>query len=970
MRKQQKKILLSAVVAVAAAALIAGILFLGGLLPGREKEEPVVKDRLWEDTAKKTVRYEGNRYRVCIGYDKKAAVEVLEVDGTALLDPEKGIYTAYQAAGDGEGRSFSSLSLPEDPAVTVDGEGRTVTLVYEDEYTRHELTFQFSPEQMEVWLERTVLRDVKMRDQSFPAVTLAQDAAESIRWEKSGANFWVGGRASEQKNFLAAGTGYRKEKESEIWLGNVRRAMKDLSFTVLTGGESRTAVCFRGTLRADDAKTEAATQVQRVDEGTGTLPLELCVTVSNGKRLYCTGSPDGWGSYTGRVVSQGETVFRDVSFSSGDVSRVAFTVAPADYDAYYDLGTLKGVDEETLSKILNDFSRMMILDADMGTAVENMNHFLELPALEQHWIANLIGILRDDAAIETEKNCLRNIMKNLQAKDGHITSPYPDSRGDGWGWNYSDSMPAYVIAIIETYLLSGDRAFLDEMRESAERALAAQESMYISGGVYLCRNLATGDSVGMNDYWEHNAGEFNGYTTPIYYQALCRFAEVEREIYGENAKAEAYEALAARIRKDYNERMWSEETGSFLYGDGSHDIVHLPTQAAVLSSGIADGDRNKRLIAAVERATAVYDLSYHVMNLVDLKTGDKPADQSNDPALSMAGMNGGWYGAPDGEFYAAFPLYGDRTLIPRYVNGLAEQFSLTGFVNATCYKRDGVSPGDYGWWDMMPTMAYPIWGLYRYGYGFRPSLDGLHLEPFLDPSMIGSVVLYRWRGQDMSVTYNGLYDFTVDCPVQETDLYVSFLRQTPGARYQVEIGGRTAEVLADEIGRVTVKLDRAGKTNVKLLLPDPEEKPASGTNVALGRPVAPSSTFNADTSLLRWSDCLTDGKKDRFWQPENSAEEAPWIRLSLGQAYDLGGITLSFAEAARFGYKIEGSNDPLLVDWKTVTEKSGETVSAEKGGSVSLALQAPVNYSYLRITFYPVSAADKICLSEIEATVQ
>lgn len=191
-------------------------------------------------------------------------------------------------------------------------------------------------------------------------------------------------------------------------------------------------------------------------------------------------------------------------------------------------------------------------------------------------------------------------------------------------------MPAYVISIIDTYILSGDKSFLDEMRESAEMALAAQENMYISGGVYICRNLSNSESINANDYWEHNSGKYNGYTTPMYYQALIRLAEVERNIYGDLAKADEYEELAAKIRRDYNEIMWSEETGSFLYGDESHDIVYLPVQAAVLSSGIAYEGREELIAAAVERAAGVYDLSYHVMNIVDLGNGSKPADQSDD----------------------------------------------------------------------------------------------------------------------------------------------------------------------------------------------------------------------------------------------------------------------------------------------------------------------------------------------------
>lgn len=970
MNEQMKKITMALAVAVTAIIAILGVLFFGGVIPRGKKEEPKVeKYVLNHDTDKKNISWSGENYTVQIGYDKKASVEKLSFGGVEILDSSLGIYTGYKTGGESEEESFSSLSLTEDPKLEIDYGQNTIMLSYEDEYTMNTVTFALLPDRIDMTFERTALRDVTMSDQSFPSINTAQDCAESIRWEKSGANFWVGGRASELKNFLAAGTGYRAEKESDIYLGNVRRAVRDISFSVLTDGGNGVAASFSGEVIEGGENTEAATQVQRT-ENNGVLPLEMSIIVSNGKKLYCKGSPDGWGSYGGRIVSQGEKIYRDVSFAAGDKTTVRFTVKGEDYDSYYDLGTLYGVDEKSISKILNDYGRMMIMDSDMGTALENVNHFFELPALEQHWNTNLIGILGDDAALETQKNGLRNIRKKLQAKDGHITSPYPDARGDGWGSKYSDMMPAYVISIIDTYILSGDKSFLDEMRESAEMALAAQENMYISGGVYICRNLSNSESINANDYWEHNSGKYNGYTTPMYYQALIRLAEVERNIYGDLAKADEYEELAAKIRRDYNEIMWSEETGSFLYGDESHDIVYLPVQAAVLSSGIAYEGREELIAAAVERAAGVYDLSYHVMNIVDLGNGSKPADQSDDYRYSMAGMNGGWYGAPDGEFYAAFPIYGDRTLIPRYISGLVKQFELTGFVNATCYKRDGVSPGDYGWWDLMPTMAYPIWGLYRYGYGFSPKLDGLYIEPFIDPSMAGSAVNYRWRGQDMTVTYGGIYDFTVETEELPTDIYVCFIRQTPGKSYRVEIDGKTVEVKAGEDGTVKIKLDKAGTTKLCLLSPDSENTAPSGTNAALGRPVSASSTLYGDTSTACWTDCLTDGKYNKFWQAERSTEGNQWLRISLGNAYDISKIKLSFSEQASFGYIIEGSNDPLLERWSTVADAAASAVNVQKDGALDIDIAGKAEYHYFRITFYGAADYEKICISEIEAIVR
>ena len=75
-----------------------------------------------------------------------------------------------------------------------------------------------------------------------------------------------------------------------------------------------------------------------------------------------------------------------------------------------------------------------------------------------------------------------------------------------------------------------------------------------------------------------------------------------------------------------------------------------------------------------------------------------------------SGENGGWYGAPDADFYAGLPVYGDRGRLLWYINGMAEKFDITGFVGATTYMRDGVTPADYGWNSCMPDMAQPVGG--------------------------------------------------------------------------------------------------------------------------------------------------------------------------------------------------------------------------------------------------------------------
>lgn len=249
MNEQMKKITMALAVAVTAIIAILGVLFFGGVIPRGKKEEPKVeKYVLNHDTDKKNISWSGENYTVQIGYDKKASVEKLSFGGVEILDSSLGIYTGYKTGGESEEESFSSLSLTEDPKLEIDYGQNTIMLSYEDEYTMNTVTFALLPDRIDMTFERTALRDVTMSDQSFPSINTAQDCAESIRWEKSGANFWVGGRASELKNFLAAGTG-TEPKRNRTYIWKRAESGRDISFSVLTdGGNGVAASIQRGGL--------------------------------------------------------------------------------------------------------------------------------------------------------------------------------------------------------------------------------------------------------------------------------------------------------------------------------------------------------------------------------------------------------------------------------------------------------------------------------------------------------------------------------------------------------------------------------------------------------------------------------------------------------------------------------------------------------------------------------------------------
>lgn len=230
-----------------------------------------------------------------------------------------------------------------------------------------------------------------------------------------------------------------------------------------------------------------------------------------------------------------------------------------------------------------------------------------------------------------------------------------------------------------------------------------------------------------NDYWEKSRGEYNGYLTAMLYEALVWMEKLERLVYEDAKKAADYRRVAEEIRVQFNKPLdeggfWSPESKTYFTGTRNLDIRYLPVQGSALKSGLVPRERAKALVASVEKDHAVFNLGFHVMNVRHMNDLTRPASQSNDCTMSMLGENGGWYGAPDADFYAGLPVYGDRGRLLWYINGMAEKFDITGFVGATTYMRDGVTPADYGWNSCMPDMAQPVWGLFTYGYGFQPDI--------------------------------------------------------------------------------------------------------------------------------------------------------------------------------------------------------------------------------------------------------
>ena len=923
-----------------------------------------------KDEFKRRVDIEGGRYSLSFSYDKRFVIDSLIVDGLTYVTPADGFYTGLKS----NGTLSTSLKLMQTPVVEVKEEedGCTVTVAYTESFASYVATITARKDYFTLKIDRTMLANLAVSSQSFPRMLFEQDAIENIRWSESGSNFWVDGEGNDLTNFLSA------EKYNAN--NNVLRAMDEINFVLLSSFDNSVALKVEGISSADGVEPVSgrehargrATEVDRIPNSDDKYSLSMNVNVSaaDTNLRYSSGNPDfGWSvtgdKYTGSIAHTGaETVFQEIRYQKDEVSTIELRFTPDEFAEHFDLGVMYGIDEQSVSEAINSFARIMLLGKNTGSAQEFPNIYIELPALQMHWNTNFASIFGDQASMNTQKWALINIKNFLQKENGHIRSPYPGVPGDSWGSKYPSMQSNYVTAICDYYAMTGDRIFLDEMHDAATKSLQYFHEYYYDAQAHLVINPVTENenlAGSYNDYWEKSVGKYNALLTAEYYEALVKLADVEELVYQDADQAKEYRDLAAVIKQTFNRDKadggcFVPETQSFYYGSANENVTYLPVQALAIRCGIADGERAVSLARTVERYQSNYNMGYHVMNVRDLRDARNPAPQSGGYNVVMVGENGGWYGAPDGEWFAALVKLNDRGLIPYYINKTMEKFRVTGFTGATTYLRDGVTPADDGWWECMPNMAYSIWGLYTYGYGFQPGLDGLTVAPFLDESMVGSKVNYLFRGSTATAEYHSLFSFTLDY-AGDAPVFAAFVNQTPGRSYRVSVNGSQSAVTADAEGTVRIALT-GDSSRVELLDPDSEHDLAVAEGVEDvfgGDPVRPSSTYLADLSTKYWAEQLTDGSLTGFWAPDPDDRE-PSLTVVHGRREHLSYFTLYTAKG-HHKFIIEGSDSLYNPVWTSVCDRSLGTNAQPGEEGYYISVKVNCAFRYYRVRFLEMDAA-------------
>lgn len=771
------------------------------------------------NTTTKIVTMTGTGYSMAFSYNAQAVITSLQINGVETLDTAQGIYSAVYKGPWLSGTWITSQSLTTSPTVTV--VGSTVTATFTTSVASETWTFTVNSTNVVFALSRTYNAAYTgtnaFSQQGTPMINFSQNTVESIRWPDDGGAFPIanGLLNTYQQDWLATGSQLDT---------NVRVGEEQPDFTVLNSATSPAlALKVTGTTSNDGLSRGRATELYRA----GGNDLRMSLVTSAAGLQYRAGDSLGlgfFGHYQGEVCppttcspggAYAAPIYAATSTTSGEHDTVTLTFTPDTYSNYYNLGTLKGVDAGATALAINNLGRWMMQDVGRGSSTEASIAKMELPPFEQKWLAQVLGLFPDSNAITAFKAGLSNIAQyQVNTSTGQIECCAPGLISSTYS-NYEDNAPQYAIAAADAYAMSGDTAWLTSMSANVASAVNGGlqyllgNTSWINTSTFLVKNATTVTiGSGGNDYWEMSQGTYNGYLSALLYQALEAWAPIEANVVGNTTLANTYLADAATLATNYNKSLangglWSPTSSTFYYGSGSPDALYLPVQSTALEAGIASHASAVADAQAIEAEALSHNAGMHAMNYVD----DWTSGGGNAPACNTAnnqgGENGGWYGAPDGDFYAAFPLLNDREKISTYIANFNNRYYADGFYGQSAWDPNNwtAACGFEAWF---PTTVMPLWGLYTYGYGFQPQYNQLNLAPFIGPTMVGSVVNYTWRGASVTVTYNSEESFTVNAASLPTNIAIKYINQTPNATYHVSVDGGTATAItADSSGTVT-----------------------------------------------------------------------------------------------------------------------------------------------------------------------
>ncbi len=842
------------------------------------------------DQVAKTVTLTDGDLRMVVSYGGRAVVSSFTLGGTELL--ADGISSSLVL--DASGTELDSRQLAADPTVKVHGNAVDLAFTLSSDEVRVDETWSFDLRNDGIDLQ--VDRRYDWADGAAPVIR--HNGQLDIAW----ARVWDNIRRPADGGNLPIGNAYTGHDGFFLNQANDRYGVEQGQFVLLRNdGEQALAV-------------DAASNRHLATEfayAQGRLVQETQVSAEDGWD-YVLGTEESGFVYSGHTGNGVDTlIYKPVTTVDGQRDTVDYTFAAADYAAQYDLGTVNGVaDPAALTSLLNDFGRSGVVDTGYGMSTVGLRYLGTGPYDLALSNPTVFGYF-DPAMTKSQQNLLTYFSEYAQGSNGHMYGR-TYRRTNPWGDNsLADSDPAYAAAAAELYEYTGDEEWLGTIKDSVRRSIDFMLQQRYDAASGLFKNDIE-DCTSKKSLREWNDAFYvhgrSGYVNELMYRALDLWSGIERDVYGDSARADSYAATAAQLKEQFNKStadggLWDPKMGMFAYwlcpdGTPQASVKHTQLNLQAVAFGMVDLDRGRAILDGVDvemrknRLPMIPQNFYPILPNTEEWSGDHFQSGLEDGPI---------YPFMTEMYMRAANVVGERERSLTYLDNTLDRYTEDGFngwsfLDWSLKKRLGEA-----WF---PTNANAAGGVYTSMLGIRPTAHGVTIAPNFPAAMDGSNVTKTIHDADtLTVTYHSVLDQTVRYRTKDDTQRVTmqWSGQEPGATYTVRVGSENHEVAADDQGVVRYELEASNAERRVTLVDGDADGFVLDTEVpvdlALNAPVTVSSSGLANDRFS--APFATDGARfgtdpSSGWSSDSQlgVNHAEWISLDLGTAASVGRVDL------------------------------------------------------------------------------
>ena len=451
-------------------------------------------------------------------------------------------------------------------------------------------------------------------------------------------------------------------------------------------------------------------------------------------------------------------------FRINNDTKVTYRISTSSYKARFDLGDFKGVDEDAVREMLNTITRYGVLDNKLVGANGWRSGYI---CLHEQWFAQMAMAIQDEGYTLNVSAAYDYFRDNAILPNGRVLARfkyYDDDAMSGtyndqgfyeavWGY-LLDSQPNYVMVVAEQFHNTGDINWVREQKETCEAALEYMLKRDNDGdGLIEMINQSHKDKQGsdwLDIIW---AAHENALVNAEMYNAMILWAEVE-DILGDRYRADRYRKAAAKLKESYNKNIkdggfWNPEKKWYVHWRDKDNSVHgnnlvIPVNFSAIGYGLCDDDvRRDELLEVLENAMLKEDLftwpaciySYEKEEVRIPHNYPFPKYENGDIFLSWVELGTRSYAKCDPK------------IAMKYISNIIGQYKIDGLAHQRYARVSQSGKGS----DILAGNGMAIMGLYRNIFGIQPQYNRLYLEPHLTEKLNNTMVRYKLRSTNYQI---------------------------------------------------------------------------------------------------------------------------------------------------------------------------------------------------------------------------